>query len=101
MSYSLGIAAAAITVKIFSLAGAGGLIAGYFSRKIIAALALGASFGILDTLVLGALKEIPLPLSSWLFALVAGCGMAMLGWLLKGRRRSTEPALSVREQPRD
>ena len=103
MGYSLGIALVLLTAKLLSIAGIGGFIAGSFSRRLAVALALGAAFGIIDSIILSMQWASQIPAASWYFAIIAGCGMASLGWALKGRKRlkPTGFLTSTREPPKD
>lgn len=98
----MGFSLMMLSAKLLSIAGIGGLISGLFSRRIWVAITLGAAWGVADTVVLSAQWSSPVPAAAWVFAVVAGVGAALLGWLVKGRKRgATQQVHATQEQPRD
>ena len=75
-----------LLAKLLSIAGVGGLVSGLLTRRAWLAVALGATWGIADTVVLSTQWASPVPEAAWVFAVIAGVGTALLGWLVKGRK---------------
>ncbi|MBG6178681.1 uncharacterized membrane protein YvlD (DUF360 family) [Labrenzia sp. EL_208] len=77
-------------VKIPSIAGVGGLIAGLLTRKLSKALTIGAGLGVIDSIVLEMVRYGPGSPVGWVMAVLAAVLMAFVGWFirLKIRERS-------------
>lgn len=89
MNESIAYLAGAFIAKLLSIAGIGGFIAGLFIRKWPAAAAAGIAMGVLQTLVLSAVRDTPVGAFSWIMAIFVAVLMATLGWWIRtGRHRN-------------
>ena len=75
-------------VKLLSLVGIGGLIAGLFIKKWPVAAGAGLALGIIDSLVLASMRYTGVDPIDYAMAILVAILMATVGWLLRGRKRS-------------
>ena len=70
-------------VKIPSLAGIGGLLAGFLNERLSKALTIGAILGALDGLLFSAIRSGNISAGSFIMGIVAAVAMAALGWFIR------------------
>jgi nicotinamide riboside transporter PnuC len=70
-------------VKIPSIAGIGGLIAGLLTLRLSKALTIGAVLGVIESIVLEMVRFGPSSPVSWVMAILAAMLMAFVGWFVR------------------
>ena len=77
-----------LLAKLLSIAGIGGLIAGFFIRHWPIAAGAGVALGVIDTLALASMRGTGVAPISWIMAILVAVLTATLGWWLRGRKRT-------------
>ena len=74
-----------LLAKLLSIAGVGGFVCGLLIKRWHHVLVAGTVCGIIDTVVLASTRYTTVEPIGWIFAILVGILMAIVGWRVRGR----------------